>query len=74
MHLRFSGTKSAFDYMLTTREYLNEHGKPIRSTAISIRFSSESGKQKQVCQTQYFQVLKELGIELIYALKVVWSE
>ncbi len=29
MNLRFSETESAFDYMLTTREYLNEHGKPI---------------------------------------------
>ncbi|PSV86221.1 ISNCY family transposase, partial [Photobacterium iliopiscarium] len=28
MNLRFSETESAFDYMVTTREYVEQHGKP----------------------------------------------
>ncbi len=60
MNLRFSETKSAFDHMMTTREYLNEHGKH------SI-FRVNQEKHKQVGQTQYGRVLKELAIELIYA-------
>ena len=28
-NLRFSETESAFDYMVTTREYLNTNGKPV---------------------------------------------
>ena len=54
--------------MLTTREYLNEHGKPVAfySDKQSI-FRVNQEKQKQVGQTQYARVLKELGIELICA-------
>ncbi|MEZ9893362.1 transposase, partial [Vibrio lentus] len=68
MNLRFSETESAFDYMLTTREYLNEHGKPIAfySDKHSI-FRVNQEKHKQVGQTQYGRVLKELAIELICA-------
>ncbi len=29
MNLRFSDTESAFDYMVATREYLDQHGKPV---------------------------------------------
>ncbi|MEF1199885.1 ISNCY family transposase [Vibrio owensii] len=68
MNLRFSETESAFDYMLTTREYLNEHGKPVAfySDKHSI-FRVNQEKQKQVGQTQYARALTELGIELICA-------
>ena len=68
MNLRFSETESAFDDMLTTREYLSEHGKPVAfySDKHSI-FRVNQEKQKQVGQTQYARVLKELGIELICA-------
>ncbi|MCG9753582.1 ISNCY family transposase, partial [Vibrio brasiliensis] len=68
MNLQFSETESAFDYMLATRKYLNEHGKPIAfySDKHSI-FRVNQEKHKQVGQTQYGRVLKELGIELICA-------
>ncbi len=68
MNLRFSETESAFDYMLATREYLNEHGKPIAfySDKHSI-FRVNQEKHKQVGQTQYGRGLKELAIELIFA-------
>jgi len=54
--------------MLTTREYLNEHAKPIAfySDKHSI-FRVNQEKHKQVGQTQYGRVLKELVIELICA-------
>lgn len=29
MNLRFSETESAFDYMVATREYIEQHGKPV---------------------------------------------
>ena len=29
MQLRFCQSESAFDYMLTTREYGDKHGKPV---------------------------------------------
>ncbi|ERM60764.1 Mobile element protein [Vibrio cyclitrophicus FF75] len=68
MNLRFSETESAFDYMMTTHEYLNEHGKPIAfySDKHSI-FRVNQEKHKQVGQTQYGRVLKKLAIELICA-------
>lgn len=68
MNLRFSETESAFDYMVATREYLNTHGKPVAfySDKHSI-FRVNQEKHKQVGQTQYGRVLKELGIELICA-------
>lgn len=39
MHLRFGETESAFDYMMATREYLEQHGKPLCSTVTSLVFS-----------------------------------
>ncbi|MFM2601222.1 ISNCY family transposase [Vibrio fortis] len=68
MNLRFCETESAFDYMLATREYLNEHGKPVAfySDKHSI-FRVNQEKHKQVGQTQYARILNELGIELICA-------
>ncbi len=68
MNLRFSETESAFDYMKTTREYVDEHGKPVAfySDKHSI-FRVNQEKHKQVGQTQYGRVLNELGIELICA-------
>ncbi|MBA5764690.1 ISNCY family transposase [Vibrio sp. 404] len=68
MNLTFCETESAFDYMLATREYLNEHGKPVAfySDKHSI-FRVNQEKHKLVGQTQYARILNELGIELICA-------
>lgn len=52
--------------MLTTREYLNEHGIPIAFYSDKHEiFRVNQDKHKQVGQTQYSRVLKELAIELI---------
>ena len=68
MNLRFSDTESAFDYMVTTREYLNQHGKPVAfySDKHAI-FRVNQEHHKRVGQTQFGRVLYELGIELICA-------
>lgn len=68
MKLRFSETESTFDYMIATREYLDEHGKSVAfySDKHSI-FRVNQERHKRVGQTQFGRVLHELGIELICA-------
>ena len=69
MNLRFSETESAIDYMVTTREYLESHGKPIAfySDRHAIFHSSNKNAIEAKNPTQYGRALKELGIELICA-------
>ncbi|MCG9661289.1 ISNCY family transposase [Vibrio mediterranei] len=68
MNLRFSDTESAFDYMVATREYLAQHGKPVAfySDKHSI-FRVNQEHLKKVGLTQFSRILDELGIELICA-------
>jgi hypothetical protein len=68
MNLRFSDTESAFDYMVATREYLAQHGKPVAfySDKHSI-FRVNQEHLKKVGLTQFGRILDELGIELICA-------
>ncbi|WP_157633222.1 ISNCY family transposase [Vibrio bivalvicida] len=68
MNLRFSDTESAFDYMVATREYLDQHGKPVAfySDKHSI-FRVNQEHLKKVGLTQFGRILDELGIELICA-------
>ncbi|WP_102405742.1 ISNCY family transposase [Vibrio sp. 10N.261.55.A7] len=69
MNLRFSETESAFDYMMSTREYLNDHGKPTAfySDRHAIFHSSNKKAVESKYPTQYGRMLKDLGIELICA-------
>lgn len=68
MPLRFGETESAFDYMMTTREYLEQHGKPLAfySDKHGI-FRVNNGGSTTTGVTQFVHVLSELGIELICA-------
>ncbi|SQC92220.1 Integrase core domain [Cedecea neteri] len=68
MHLRFGETESAFDYMMATREYLEQHGKPLAfySDKHGI-FRVNNGGTTTTGITQFGRVLSELGIELICA-------
>ncbi len=68
MHLRFGDTESAFDYMMATREYLEQHGKPLAfySDKHGI-FRVNNGGSTTTGITQFGRVLSELGIELICA-------
>lgn len=68
MYLRFGETESAFDYMMATREYLEQHGKPLAfySDMHGI-FRVNNGGSTTTGVTQFGRVLSELGIELICA-------
>ncbi|MGQ0396030.1 ISNCY family transposase [Klebsiella pneumoniae] len=68
MHLRFGETESAFDYMMATREYLRQHGKPLAfySDKHGI-FRVNNGGATTTGTTQFGRALSELGIELICA-------
>lgn len=68
MQLRFGETESAFDYMMATREYLEQHGKPLAfySDKHGI-FRVNNGGSTTTGVTQFGRVLSELGIELICA-------
>ena len=68
MHLRFGETESAFDYMMATREYLEQHGKPLAfySDKHGI-FRVNKGGSTTTGVTQFGRMLSELGIELICA-------
>ena len=68
MNLRFSETESAFDYMVTTREYVEQHGKP--TAFYSDRhavFHVNKRDAKTNRMTQFGRVLHDLNIELICA-------
>lgn len=68
MNLRFSETESAFDYMVATRDYINQHGKP--SALYSDRhavFHVSKRDAKTERLTQFGRVLNDLNIELICA-------
>ncbi|EKA7352539.1 ISNCY family transposase, partial [Vibrio vulnificus] len=69
MNLRFSETESAIDYMVTTREYLETHGKPLAfySDRHAVFHNSNKNAVEAKNPTQYGRILKELGIELICA-------
>ncbi|ACH64784.1 Sea24 (plasmid) [Aliivibrio fischeri MJ11] len=69
MNLRFSETESAFDYMMATREYIDEHGKPVAfySDRHAIFHSSNKQAVESKHPTQYGRMLHDLGIELICA-------
>lgn len=69
MNLRFSETESAIDYMVTTREYLEAHGKPLAfySDRHAVFHNSNKNAVEAKNPTQYGRILKELGIDLICA-------
>jgi len=68
MPLRFGETESAFDYMMATRKYLEQHGKPLAfySDKHGI-FRVNNGGSTTTGVTQFGRALSELGIELICA-------
>lgn len=52
MNLRFSETESAFDYMKATREYADEHGKPV--AFYSDKHSIQNLRQKDIASLLFF--------------------
>ncbi len=68
MHLRFCETESAFDYMVSTREYIDKHGKPVAfySDKHAV-FRVSQAENRRTGTTQFGRVLHDLNIELICA-------
>lgn len=68
MHLRFSESETAFDYMLATREYIEQHGKPVLLYSDKHAIFRVSGQEnRNTTVTQFGRVLHDLAIELICA-------
>ena len=68
MNLRFSETESAFDYMVATREYLEQHGKPTAFYSdrhAIFHVSKRDARTERL--TQFGRVFNGLNIELICA-------
>jgi transposase len=68
MHLRFCETESAFDYMNATRQYIENHGKPVAfySDKHAV-FRVSQAETRQTGVTQFGRVLHDMAIELICA-------
>ncbi len=67
-HLRFCESESAFDYMISTRLYVEQHGKPLAfySDKHSVfRVNQSSNKDTKI--TQFGRVLSTLNIDIIFA-------
>ena len=67
-HLRFCESESAFDYMISTRLYVEQHGKPLAfySDKHSVFRVNQSSK-KDTKITQFGRVLSTLNIDIIFA-------
>ena len=67
-HLRFCESESTFDYMISTRLYVEQHGKPLAfySDKHSVfRVNQSSKKDSKI--TQFGRVLSTLNIDIIFA-------
>lgn len=69
MHLRMAPSESAFAYMLATRAYIEEHGKPIAfySDKHSVFRVQNASARHGDGMTQFGRALDELNIEIICA-------
>jgi len=67
-HLRFCESESTFDYMISTRLYVEQHGKPLAfySDKHSVFRVNQSSK-KDTRITQFGRVLSTLNIDIIFA-------
>jgi len=68
MHLRFSESETAFDYMLATQEDIEQHGKPVSLYSDKHSIFRVSGPEnRNTIVTQFGRLLYDLAIELICA-------
>ena len=68
LHLRFCEAETTFDYMLSTRAYIGQYGKPLAfySDKHSVfRVNQKSNQDSKV--TQFGRILNELNIDIIFA-------
>lgn len=78
LHLRFCEAETTFDYMLSTRAYIEQYGKPLAfySDKHSVfRVNQKSSQDSQI--TQFERILNELNIDIISPThprpKAVWN-
>lgn len=68
LHLRFCEAETTFDYMLSTRAYIEQYGKPLAfySDKHSVfRVNQKSSQYSKI--TQFGRILNELNIDIIFA-------
>ncbi|KAK0362320.1 hypothetical protein LTR94_019878 [Friedmanniomyces endolithicus] len=68
LHLRFCEAETTFDYMLSTRAYIEQYGKPLAfySDKHSVfRVNQKSSQDSKI--TQFGRILNELNIDIIFA-------
>jgi len=68
LHLRFCQAETTFDYMLSTRAYIEQYGKPVAfySDKHSVfRVNQKSSQNSQI--TQFGRILNKLNIDIIFA-------
>ncbi len=68
LHLRFCEAETTFDYMLSTRAYIEQYGKPLAfySDKHSVfRVNQKSSQDSKI--TQFGRILNELKIDIIFA-------
>nr|VXZ84684.1 Uncharacterised protein [Klebsiella pneumoniae] len=78
MHLRFSESETAFDYMLATREYIEQHGKPVSLYSDKHAIFRVSGPEnRNTTVTQFGRVLYDrqssLFVPTALKLKAAWN-
>lgn len=70
LHLRFAGSENTFDYLIATKAYLQEWGKPISFYSDKhgiFRTTHSSEKDRTTGLTQFGRALYELNIDIICA-------
>ena len=70
LHLRFAGSENTFDYLIATKAYLREWGKPISFYSDKhgvFRTTHGSEKDRTTGLTQFGRALYELNIDIICA-------
>jgi hypothetical protein len=68
LHLRFCQAETTFDYMLSTRAYIEQYGKPlaIYSDKHSVfRVNQKSSQDSQIMQ--FGRIISALNIDIIFA-------
>jgi transposase len=69
MHMRFVPSESTFDYFESTRQYIEEHGKPVafysdKAGVFRVNAKAPRGGDRM---TQFTRALEELNVDLICA-------
>lgn len=66
-HLRFCESESAFDYMLSKRLYVEQHGKALAFYSDKHSVFRVNQKSSNSQMTQFGRILNELNIDISFA-------